>query len=492
MKIQSLTVCIFLIASMQISEIFAQAGGKQNAATSVVKIETKFKGTDEKGRMVDMIGNGTGWCYGDALHLVTALHVVAGIPDKDISVFSEVSKKRSQAKVIKVLKEADLALLELVTDIGLKPLTLDVVDPNSTSEFYVWGYPHGIPTMAGDYIRFSLSHGNQPILNNLLQNEKLKEDLEKQKYPQLNAKILRVSSTIQPGHSGAPIINNTGKVIGIADGGLRSGTARLNWAFPASLYVPQLFNSNERPFPAERSIQSNLYSSNIIVTENISKEEQYKMIESEVLNNTTGDENQSVTLTWTADYNEIIETMFDDDINDILEITSENGINMNDTRYDIYEDFNTGATITIPAGENLVYDKGWFYVNNKTNDLNYSALIFNTNEFENAKTGVYEIFQQVLNSKVFVENADAWVGSVDDPDEIFEDNEGQYASYFLIRYYSDENKDLMLIYNAEIDFGSLLVVTMVCDLTKMEDFDYQKQFFHYLVALNLADFTGYR
>jgi hypothetical protein len=491
MKIWISIVCLFLILTTQISETFAQTVGKQNAANAVVKIETKFKGTDEKGRIVDMLGNGTGWCYNDALHIVTALHVVAGIPDKDISVFSEVSKKRTNAKVIKVLKEADLALLELASDIGLKPLTLDVVDPNSTNEFYVWGYPHGIPSMAGDYIRFSLSHGNQPILNNLLQNEKLKEDLEKQKYPQLNAKILRVSSTIQPGHSGAPIINNTGKVIGIADGGLRAGTARLNWAFPASLYVPQLYSSNERPFPVERSIQSNLYSSNIIVTENNSAEEQYELIETDVLNNTTGNDNQSVTKTWTASYDEITETLFDDDIEDIKALSSEFNINMADTWYDVYEDYNTGATITIPAGENLVYDNGWFHVNNKTYDLSYSALIYDGDEYDNAKNWAFEIFQQVINSKIFVESADLWISDENDPDDIFEDDEEQYASYFLIRYYSDENKDLMLLYNAEIDFGSLLVVTMVCDLTKMEDAEYQKQFLHYLVALNLADFTGY-
>jgi hypothetical protein len=255
--------------------------------------------------------------------------------------------------------------------------------------------------------------------------------------------------------------------------------------------VPQLYSSNERPFPVERSIQSNLYSSNIIVTENNSAEEQYELIETDVLNNTTGNDNQSVTKTWTASYDEITETLFDDDIEDIKALSSEFNINMADTWYDVYEDYNTGATITIPAGENLVYDNGWFHVNNKTYDLSYSALIYDGDEYDNAKNWAFEIFQQVINSKIFVESADLWISDENDPDDIFEDDEEQYASYFLIRYYSDENKDLMLLYNAEIDFGSLLVVTMVCDLTKMEDAEYQKQFLHYLVALNLADFTGY-
>jgi hypothetical protein len=409
---------------------------------------------------------------------------VAGIPDKDISVFSEVSKKRSNAKVVKVLKEADLALLELTSDIGLKPLTLDAVDPNSTSEFYVWGYPHGIPSMAGDYIRFSLSHGNQPILNNLLQNEKLKEDLEKQKYPQLNAKILRVSSTIQPGHSGAPIINNTGKVIGIADGGLRAGTARLNWAFPASLYVPQLLNSNERPFPAERSIQSNLYSSNIILTENISEEEQYEQFETEVENNTAGIDNQSVTLTWTANYNEIIETMFEEDLNDILAITSENGIDMNDTWYDVYEDYNTGATITIPAGETMIYENGWFVTSNQNNSLNSFSMVFDAGDFENAVNNAYMQFEEIL-SMDYVSSPDLWVLNEDVPDIFEEDEDYEYASYYIIRYSADDTK--MLIFNAEISGPEILIAFMVCDLTKFD----LKEFLHYSIALNLADFAQY-
>ncbi len=484
MKIKSLTLCIIVITTLPLSEIFAQTGGKQNAANAVVKIETKFKGTDEKGRIVDMLGNGTGWCYKDAFHIVTALHVVAGIPDKDISVFSEVSKKRSNAKVVKVLKEADLALLELTSDIGLKPLTLDAVDPNSTSEFYVWGYPHGIPSMAGDYIRFSLSHGNQPILNNLLQNEKLKEDLEKQKYPQLNAKILRVSSTIQPGHSGAPIINNTGKVIGIADGGLRAGTARLNWAFPASLYVPQLLNSNERPFPAERSIQSNLYSSNIILTENISEEEQYELFETEVQNNTAGTDNQSVTLTWTANYNEIIETMFEEDLNDILAITSENGIDMNDTWYDVYEDYNTGATITIPAGETMIYENGWFVTSNQNNSLNSFSMVFDAGDFENAVNNAYMQFEEIL-SMDYVSSPDLWVLNEDVPDIFEEDEDYEYASYYITRYSADGTK--MLIFNAEISGPEILIAFMVCDLTKFD----LKEFLHYSIALNLADFAQY-
>jgi hypothetical protein len=49
----------------------------------------------------------------------------------------------------------------------------------------------------------------------------------------------------------------------------------------------------------------------------------------------------------------------------------------------------------------------------------------------------------------------------------------------------------MLLYNAEVDFGTLLVVTMVCDLKKMGEANYQKQFLQYMVALNLADFSSY-
>jgi len=488
MKIKALIVCIVLFAAFQSKEASAQTD--RVSAKSVVKITTKFKGPDEKGQIVTKAGNGTGWCWNTPKQVVTALHVVAGVPVKDIKIYTDKESKSSGVvKIVKVLKEADLALLELDTDLGLTPLTLAEVDQNSSNEFYVWGFPHGIFQMAGDDIRFSRSLDASPTLNSIINKTGAKDEFEVQEYPLPTAKILRVSSTIQPGHSGAPIINSTGKVIGVADGGLRSGTARLNWAFPASLYVPRLLNSNDQ-FPTTLSLQSNLYSSYTIIQDNSTSEEQNRITEREAVESTIGDDNQSVSKTWTASYDEILETMYEEDKNDMMQIAFENSINMENTWYDIYEDFNTGATITVPAGENLVYDNGWFHVNNESYTLRYSALIFDAGDFENAKAGASDYFGEILNSTVLVENPELWYLDPQYPDEFEFDEEMEYLSYYFTRY-TDEDQKRMLLYNAEVEGGALLVVMMVCDLSLMNDDDYKRQFMHYTVALNLAAFAGY-
>ncbi len=485
MKTNILLVCIVFFASLQIKEAHAQTD--KDAARSVVKITTTFKGPDEKGKIVTKAGNGSGWCYNDPRHIVTALHVVAGIPDKDIKVFTDRETKSSGAKVIKVLKEADLALLELDTDLGLKPLDLANVDHNSTIEFYIWGFPHGIFQMAGDDVRFSRSLDPPPTLNSLVNKTDFKFTLETQGYPLPKAQILRVSSTIQPGHSGAPIFTKTGQVIGVADGGLRSGTARLNWAFPASFYVPKLLSSNDTK-PSTTSLQANLYASYTIVPENADDRMQNEIMETKARENVIEAGNKEITRTWSAGYQEILTTMDIDDRYEIEEITSAFGIDMNNTRYDVYEDFNTGATITIPAGEYMEYQNGWFVAANSSNTLHSFAMVFDAGDFQNALANAYTTFENVLNMG-YVEHPDLWVMDETVEDEYEEDLEWEYASYYITRYSYDGTK--MLIYNTEISGSELLVAFMVCDLTQFADPVFFKEFLHYSIALNLADFAGY-
>src|SRR5690606_27943222 len=91
-------------------------------------------------------------------------------------------------------------------------------------------------------------------------------------YPLPNARIYRISSIIQPGHSGAPILTSSGKVIGIADGGLRGGTARINWAMPSEIYLRSLVTSTDN-IPGTISIQHNLYSNSFYIPLNTSEDE---------------------------------------------------------------------------------------------------------------------------------------------------------------------------------------------------------------------------
>jgi len=489
MKTQTLLLSLLITSILFSTAMIAQKSDTESAK-SVVKITTKFPGTDPKtGKSATKVGNATGWCWNNSRQVVTALHAVAGIPDADITIYTDMETKSSGAKVVKVLKEADLALLELTSDLGLIPLILADVDPNSKNEYYIWGFPHGIFQMAGDDIRFSRSLGTPPTLNSLINKTDFKFTLEQQKYPWPKSQILRVSSTIQPGHSGAPILVSTGQVIGVADGGLREGSARLNWAFPASVYVPKLLNSSD-PIPTTVSLQNNLYSSYTIVPDDASQEEQNHISEAEVKENTVGNDEQSITKTWTANYDEIIETMAEEDKNSIIGISQRYGLDMQDTWFDVYEDFNTGATVTIPASENMVYQDSWFYVDNGDATLQYGAMIFEAGTFENAKDGIEVTLGHLLNSQAWVESPDLWITDPEDEDEITDYPEDEYASVFMTRY-SNDGQNLMLMYNAEVQGSGMLVVYLFCDLDYMTEQDYMKQFLQYAVALNLAAFAEY-
>ncbi len=489
MKTKILVTAILFFIGLPPMISFAQSGD-QKAAKSVVKITTSYIGKDDKGKTVRIVGNGSGFCWNDKMQVVTALHVVAGIKNEDITVYTDRETKKSGAKVIRVFKEADLALLELDTDLGLSPLAIEKVDHNSPDEYYIWGFPHGIFQMGGDHIRFSRSLDPPPTLNSLVNKTDFKFTLETQGYPLPKAQILRVSSTIQPGHSGAPIITRNGTVIGVADGGLRSGTARLNWAFPAHLYVPMLLTSKD-PIPTAKSLQANLYASSTIVPVDADEATQNRIVEAETRSNVVAGGNQEISKIWTLSYDEILATMDEEDQYDINEIAREFGVNMRNTRYDVYEDFKTGATITIPSGAQMYYQNGWFMTANASQSMFYYASVFDAGTFENAINNAEAMFYATLDLQFFGRSFQ-WLEDDDDPDDFEEDEYWEEASYYITRYaYNVNDPDYMLIFNAEIDQSQSLIVFLVVDLNQLDDDEYMREFLQYSIALNLADFAGY-
>ncbi len=468
-----------LVLSFPKSELFAQTD--KEGAKSVVKITTSFI-TTENGKTVKKISNASGWCWKDSRHIITDLHVVAGIPNENIRISTNKGVKECGAKVEKVLYEADLALLLLDADLGLVPLDIQDTDPNSKNEFSVWGFPHGIDDMSGDEIRFSRSLTSTPTLNSIVNGNELKFTLEKQGYPLPKANILRISSTIQPGHSGAPIFAENGKVVGIADGGLREGTARLNWAMPAAKYVPLLLNSNETK-PNTRSVQVNLYATTTTVAVDATEAEQNMEMGKDAAANTIVNGDMSISKTWTASYDEIIETMAEEDVAELKALTNKANIDMADTRYDIYEDFSTGATITIPSGEYFSVSDGWFYTNNADSTLFYDAMPFDFETFEDAKNEVLAVFNDS-----FDEND--WAIDPDSPDTSEVNALDKVATYQFSRMSKNEDGQ-MLNYYAEVDGSSVLVTYLIYDINQLKNIEYLKTFLHYAIAMKMATFSEY-
>jgi len=268
--------------------------------------------------------------------------------------------------------------------------------------------------------------------------------------------------------------------VGVTDGGLREGTARLNWAMPAYDYVPRLLTSTDTK-PGSRSMQVNLYSSTTTVDVEATEEEQIKELEQEAQENTINNGDQSISKTWTASFKEIIETMTVEDKNDIMDIVQTYKIDMSDAWFDVYEDFETGATITIPAGEDFAIEDGFFYVTNADATIESLSLPYNEVSYEAAKNAITLVLEEFQKSGTWVEDPDS-------PDEMDADDEYEYASFDATRT-SNDGTNQILSYHAEVNGSDLLVVLLLINGEKLEDPNYIKQVVHFGVAAELATFA---
>ena len=342
-----LVVFVFGATLFSASDLAAQAGSHQESAKSVVKITSRFAG--------GKVEVGTGFVWSQPDYIVTALHVVAGATS--ITIYSEALKKEREADVLNVHQESDLALLKLKTnDLPLVPLKLSSAPPNSDDRHYIWGYPRDVNTMQGDGVYFSSSQTQQPTMGSIFKSEAHFESVVgKQGYPKYQAKILRVGDTIQPGHSGAPIFNKSGTVVGVGDGGLHQGIARINWAIPAHVYVTNLPTSKDVK-PTEASKQANLYSAHVEQPATVKSAPRKVKAKGGKVRTVKA---QSLHLVWTASVAEALALVSAEDLKALQKISAEvkqkNAGDLQKELLDVYEDYSIGATVAVPHGLKLSY-----------------------------------------------------------------------------------------------------------------------------------------
>ncbi len=420
---------------------------------------------------------GTGFIWPDPGYVVTALHVVAGATK--ISVYSESGKKSSSAKIHTALLEPDLALLKLDRDLGLSPLREAIADPNSTETHFIWGYPHDVAEMTRHKVEMVGGLSQFPSLASLFKNKRqLENTIGSQGYPALEAKIFRITK-IQPGHSGAPILDNSGKVIGIGDGGLRDGLGGLNWAIPSAHYLPKLVNSRD-PIPESNSAQSNLF--NVSINE---KPITFTETARHVLRRV-----------WSAPILEILNSMEDENLFDDyrdLDASAREDANrsLESATVDVYEDEETGATFAVPKGMKFRYDTDdkLMVVSNESGPRMFIQAVI-SNDWEASLDNIRS-FTGLLDRL----GAD-WQRDPDWRDRKVIDEDNRYAFYDLYRQVADDfDEDLPPL--AELD--TVLIVdnrnflgTAVVALNT-DSFSDSDWYNHYLMMMcvKLADFSGY-
>lgn len=305
----------------------------------------------------------TGFVWPTRGFVVTALHAVAACPS--ILVFSEPAMEQSEAKLESVLLEADLALLRLEDDMGLAPIAHQQDEPNTRDSYYIWGYPLVEEEMSGKRLEFADGYkGGVTNLGTAFASKQLDDLFAAQDYPTEDTQILRVASTIQPGHSGAPILSTLdGRVVAIADGGLLDGWRGVNWSIPAHIYLARLETSGDA-FPTSRPQEKGLFSQATAVqgpATEVTLQSSSGNPGNPGEDGNLGDLGElvlvrSLTL---ADLASVMQREGDDFWGELVPSIHSIAQDLSpppEFSFDIYEDFVTGSTIGVPAGLEIFWD----------------------------------------------------------------------------------------------------------------------------------------
>jgi S1-C subfamily serine protease len=222
----------------------AWAGGPQEgpdeavllqAAKSVVQVISSGCSGEDAARA------GSGFALGKEGLFVTDLHVVAGCTDYQIR---RQNDNQWPATLVRVLKARDLALLKVdPPPSDLPGLQISAAAPSLNEKLDVIGYPLGLGAFDSAPLNVTLATKTTPELQYALDAPALAE-LQSTGYPALDTNVVRVNGSLEPGDSGAPVIDWQGNVAAIGDGGLQRGTVGIGWATQPG-YVKELEGSTE-------------------------------------------------------------------------------------------------------------------------------------------------------------------------------------------------------------------------------------------------------
>ena len=289
----------------------------QRVSRSLVKIET---GTT----------SASGFIWSDSSYAVTSLHVVDGqnrITAHYVNANGNIIAS-SKAVVKKVLKESDLVLLRLEKPLSRAPLSINTSLPTVKQSLDALGFPLNIAGYSSTEVKVRFG-GNQ--LHSILPQKVLNNIRD---YPSITTQILNLEGNIVPGLSGAPIIDDDGKVIGIVDGGLENGAIGICWGIPAS-HLQRLSKSTVTQLPRSAGIPE-LFAADLKA--DVGQTQFVGKIRLTKLRSRTFQQ-----LAATAD----------DQLGLVQLANSFSSFNPYYFRYDIYQDMKSGATIVVPEGAEI-------------------------------------------------------------------------------------------------------------------------------------------
>jgi hypothetical protein len=193
----------------------------------------------------DSTGKGqsaTGFLWKKNNQVVTSLHAVLHkrLENRTIKVFCNGNSQSAQVK--NVLQKADLVLLttdEPVTgckvfDDSFQGQTAAMLKPKHRTPLYTLGWKGASEVATYRDLKKGGVAGRE-TLQSLVSNTKSKEALRSLKLPAMNLEIYFVTGDgLGGGYSGGPVVDGSGKLLAIVDGGLDNGGTDYNWLIPAT------------------------------------------------------------------------------------------------------------------------------------------------------------------------------------------------------------------------------------------------------------------
>jgi len=299
----------------------------------------------------------SGFLYHSPEFIVTSAHVVIGA---STILVNFPSGDASDARPVKWDLEHDLALLHLSDPASnIQPIARATEPPMAGDRLKVLGYPLGVPVVSSNQVSVRDTGGAQ--LRDII-DQRTREELQDIGFSiLLDCPILDLEGTLVPGHSGAPILDGSGLLVGIGDGGLEQGAAARSWAIPAKALDALMEKpDSDQPPPGwpSSSVVKSLFGAELDARYAGSNRQEIKI--------STNDSGSlaSLVLARTRTFSELQETC-DDQLGlsqlraqlyqanmERMSMGSE-VIDPAGFEYDIYQDIVSGASFAVPKGSQL-------------------------------------------------------------------------------------------------------------------------------------------
>ena len=156
--------------------------------------------------------------------IITALHGVVGCGE--LVAFNAADSYRN-LRIARVDIGMDAAFL--TSEATTNGTGLQSTSGYEEQALRVVGYPQALDYQFSHRVELQM-----PPLRQLFTTvpEWVRADLERRGSPHIDQTVMSLSGAIQNGYSGAPILTWEGRVVGVANGGLKEGSVDIGWAMP--------------------------------------------------------------------------------------------------------------------------------------------------------------------------------------------------------------------------------------------------------------------